>query len=156
MTSGIERLESRTLLSSDFVIDWNNVAIDVLRNDATLPGPGFPSRALAIVHGAVFDAVNGIDRTYRPIEFHVPAPRGTDMDAAIASAAHGVLTQLYPDQRTFLNQQLQESLAQVPNGAGEIKGVIYGRLAAWLKLVNERVTPGSSSEPIEKPMSSVP
>jgi hypothetical protein len=56
------------------------------------------------------------------------------MDAAIASAAHGVLTRLYPDQRTFLNQQLQESLAQVPNGASEIKGVIYGRLAAerWL------------------------
>jgi hypothetical protein len=82
----------------------------------------------------VFDAVNGIDRTHRSIEFPIPAPHGTNMNAAIASAAHGVLTQLYPDQRTFLNQKLQQSLAQVPNGAGELKGVIYGRLAAewWL------------------------
>src|SRR5687767_15559056 len=92
----IERLESRALLSADFVIDWNNVAIDVLRADTTLPGPGWSSRALAITHGAVFDAVNGIVRTHKSIEFHSHAPRGANMNAAIAGAAHRVLAQLYP------------------------------------------------------------
>jgi hypothetical protein len=134
MTSFIEQLEQRALLSGDFVIDWNNVAIDVLRADTTLPGPGFSSRALAIMHGAVFDAVNGIARTHRSIEFLLPAPGGTNMNAAIATAAHAVLTRLYPDQREFLNQRLVQSLAEVPNGIGEIKGIIYGRLVAekWL------------------------
>src|SRR5687767_16040321 len=98
----IERLESRALLSADFVIDWNNVAIDVLRADRTKPGPGWSSRALAITQGAVFDAVNGIARTHRPIEFHIPAPGGTNMNAAIATAAHTVLSRLYPGQQAFL------------------------------------------------------
>ncbi len=134
MTTCFERLESRALLSADFVIDWNNVAIDVLRADTTLPGPGFSSRALAIVQGAVFDAANGFDRTYQSIEFNVSAPRGANMDAAIAGAAHGALTSLYPAQRAFLDLALQQSLAEVPNGAGEIKGLEYGRRAAerWL------------------------
>ena len=135
MTS-VERLESRTLLTSDFVIDWNNVAIDVLRADTTLPGPGYSSRALAIMHGAVFDAVNGFTRTHGSIEFNASAPHGANMDAAIAGAAHGVLSELYPDQRAFLDQELQQSLAEVPNGSGERKGLQYGRQAAnkWLSV----------------------
>src|SRR5688500_2915574 len=133
-TARIEQLEPRALLSSDMVIDWNDVAIDVLRADTTLPGPGWSSRALAIMHGAVFDAVNGIARTHKSIEFNASAPSGANMDAAIASAAHGVLTRLYPAQRNMLDGELQQSLAQVPNGAGEAKGVDFGRRAAdkWL------------------------
>src|SRR5688572_8504132 len=133
-TARIEQLERRALLSSDMVIDWNDVAIDVLRADTTLPGPGWSSRALAIMHGAVFDAVNGIARTHKSIEFNASAPSGANMDAAIASAAHGVLTRLYSAQRNMLDGELQQSLAQVPNGAAEAKGVAFGRRAAdkWL------------------------
>ena len=131
----IERLESRALLSADFVIDWNNVAIDVLRADRTKAGPGWSSRALAITHGAIFDAANGFARTYGSIEFNAAAPHGANMDAAIAAAAHGVLTALYPDQRAFLDQKLQQSLGEVPNGNGERKGLQYGSKSAekWLR-----------------------
>ena len=138
----LERLESRKLLSSDFVIDWNNVAIDVLRADTTLPGPGFSSRSLAIVQGAVFDTVNGFARTYDSIEFNASAPNGADMNAAIAAAAHGVLSELYPAQRASLDQKLQQSLAEVPNGSGERKGVQYGAKAAE-KWIHERRNDGA-------------
>ena len=130
MMTGIERLESRTLLSSDFVIDWNNVAIDVLRADTTRPGPLHPSRALAMVHGAVFDAVNGIDGSYRSLFTRGPAPHGASMDAAIAQAAHDVLVALYPQQRTFIDDALQDSLDEVPDGKSERKGVLYGARVA--------------------------
>ena len=70
----LERLEPRRLLSADFVIDWNNVTIDVLRADRTLPGPLWPSRAFAMVHSAVFDAVNGFGGQYHSLFFNGPAP----------------------------------------------------------------------------------
>jgi hypothetical protein len=122
------------MLSADMVVRWNDVAIDVLRADTTLPGPGFASRSFAIMHGAIFDAVNGIDRSYQSIELRARAPHGTNVDAAIATAAHAVLARLYPAQRNMLNQQLVQSLADVPDGVGELKGILYGRLSAqvWL------------------------
>src|SRR4029079_12857864 len=59
---GIESLETRTLFASphsapiDPVIEWNNVLIDALRADRTLPGPGYSSRSGAIVQGAILDS----------------------------------------------------------------------------------------------------
>jgi hypothetical protein len=69
---GIESLETRTLFASphsaaiDPVIEWNNVLIDALRADRTLPGPGIPRAARAMVQAAIFDAVNAIDGSYEP------------------------------------------------------------------------------------------
>jgi hypothetical protein len=67
------------------------------------------------------------------------------MDAAIAAAAHRVLTALYPQQRDMLNQALLDSLAEVPNGGAEVKGIIYGRAAATRVLLN-RHHDGSADE----------
>ena len=82
------------------VLDWNQYAIEALINSPTLgtpPGLGQPppvaSLHLAMVQGAVFDAVNMIDRGYQPYLDNLPqAPRSASKAAAVATAAHDVLT----------------------------------------------------------------
>ena len=48
----------------DVVTDWNNAALDAIRVDRT--APPIASRSLAIVHVAIYEAVNGIARTHEP------------------------------------------------------------------------------------------
>jgi hypothetical protein len=132
--SSFEQLEPRVLFASqtDMVVRWNEITIDVLRADTTKPGPGWSSRAMAMMSLAVFDAVNTLDGSYRP---YLSNPHGykesnTSMDAAVASAAHGVLVSLYPQQRSMLDAQLTASLADVPDGPKETRGVALGRFTA--------------------------
>src|SRR5687767_7678162 len=134
----VEKLESRVLFATDFVLDWNAVALQAVANDFTPSvvarpeqgGPTGSSRALAIVHAAVFDAVNSIDRSYEPYLVPLRAPRGTSMGAAVAQAAHDTLAALYPSQKSDFKAALKESLDQVPNGVGEKLGVVVGKVIA--------------------------
>src|SRR3954467_4431670 len=110
-----EALESRQLMSASFaptvasggdmVLRWNDVAMDVLRADTTLPGPGWSSRSLAMTSLAVFDAVNSIDGSFEayPLRGRGHDARTTSVDAAVASAAHDVLAALYPAQKTTID-----------------------------------------------------
>src|SRR5262249_8395101 len=70
-TIRVEALESRCVPSADPVLDWNAVALNAVMIDHTLPGgtqtgPARTARALAIVHAAIYDAVNSIDGSYTP------------------------------------------------------------------------------------------
>ena len=80
------------------VLDWNKHALDALNNpptNATTPGAGMtpPVQAvhMAMVQGAVYDAVNSIARGYRPYLDVPRAPRSASQAAATATAAHDVL-----------------------------------------------------------------
>jgi hypothetical protein len=143
---GVETLESRRLLS-DMVLRWNQITIDVLRADTTLPGPGWSSRNMAIASLAVFDAVNSIDKSYDPYLIQVPGVNhnNTSMDAAIASAAHAALVRLYPQQRTLLDAELEDSLEDVPDGLKERRGVLLGKLVG-AAMVLSRKHDGASRE----------
>jgi hypothetical protein len=115
----VEALEERCLLSGDVVLEWNAIALDALRNDSYLganakqAGPDRASRALAIVHAAVFDAVNSIDRSYQPYLIQVPAPPTASITAAVAVAAHDTLVALFPDYKATLDARLAADLASL-------------------------------------------
>src|SRR5947207_10572899 len=131
----IERLETRTLFAHappiDPVIEWNNVLIAALRADRTLPGPGYSSRSGAMVHAAIFDAVNAIDGSYEPYMPGMPqAKKSTSIDAAVAAAGWRVLTEVYPAQKSMLDAALATTLARVKNGPDETRGVLLGLAAA--------------------------
>jgi hypothetical protein len=134
----VEKLEARVLFATDFVLDWNAVALQTVADDhspliVSSPeqrGPTRTSRALAIVHAAIFDAVNSIDPSYEPYLVPLRAPRGTSMGAAVATAAHDTLAALYPRQKADFRAALKESLAEVPNGVGELLGVAIGKFVA--------------------------
>src|SRR5262245_33126152 len=80
--------------SADVVIDWNKVWLDTIR--ATGGGPCPISRAGAMLHVAIFDAVNSIDRQYQPYVGFIETNAPADIAAAAAQAAHDVLVHLYP------------------------------------------------------------
>src|SRR5436190_22954664 len=93
----VEPLETRTLMAADTVLEWNQVAVEATR--VTRLSPNAQTRALAMVHGAVFDAVNGIEGGYAPYLVTRRAPSWASEDAAAAVAAHDVLVSLMPAQQ---------------------------------------------------------
>src|SRR5947209_13024696 len=89
---------------------WNQVALDANAIDHTPPapdesrvygeqlGPARTSRAFAIIHVAIFEAVNAIARQYQSYTGLDPAGSDTSMEAAVAQAAHDTLVAMFPSQ----------------------------------------------------------
>ena len=138
----VETLEARTLMAADTVLEWNEVAVEATR--VARLSPNAQTRALAMVHGAVFDAVNGIEGGYAPYLVQRHAPRWASEEAAAATAAHGVLVSLMPaTQKATLDAALASSLAAVPDGPAEDAGVAFGKLVAD-RMLAERADDGST------------
>ena len=92
------------------VLDWNQIFIDTLIATNT-PNSSSP-RLGAIVHTAIFDAYNGIERRYTPLFIHDWAPRAASGRAAVVAAAHTALVGLFPSsQQQALDDRYSASLA---------------------------------------------
>jgi hypothetical protein len=124
----LEPLEDRCLLSGDVVLDWNRTLLDAV-GEARTPAP-LAARNLAIVHAAIYDAVNAIDRAYQPYFVDATAPPTTSREAAAAVAAYRTLVTLYPAQTARFDRALTESLAGIPVGTPLIDGIALGRSVA--------------------------
>lgn len=112
----------------DVVIDWNATALATAAREHV--GPVIVLD-LAIVHAAVYDAVNSIDRQHTPYAVSVQdAPEGASQEVAAATAAHRVLLHLFPSQDESLAARYAESLAAVPDGEAKAQGVAVGETAA--------------------------
>jgi hypothetical protein len=107
--SGIARDASAGADDASTVLEWNQIFIDTLitTNTANASSP----RLGAIVHTAIFDAYNGIDRRYTPIFVHEKAPRSASRRAAVVAAAHTALVALFPSQQPALDARYDASLA---------------------------------------------
>jgi hypothetical protein len=92
--------------------------------------PAVASLSFAIFQGAVYDAVNAIDRRFTPFISQFNAPADASLDAAIAAAAHGVLLGLFPAQQADLETKYANSLAGIPNGSAKDAGIAVGQAAA--------------------------
>jgi len=93
----IETLEVRRMMAADMVLEWNVVAVEATR--VAKLSPNAQTRALAMVHGAVFDAVNGIEGGYVPYLVTRRAPGWASEEAAAAVAAHDVLVSVLVAER---------------------------------------------------------
>jgi hypothetical protein len=113
---------------ADEVLRWNRLATDV--SAAAQTDPLTESRAFAILHCAVHDALNAIEPRYETMTAPVPAPRGADPAAAVAGAAHDTLVALFPAARARFDAALKESLDAIADGAARSEGVAVGRQAA--------------------------
>jgi len=113
---------------ADVVTDWNQTALRATEV-AAMPPP-LQTRAMAIVHAAVYDAVNAIDQRHSAYAVNVTAPAGASMESAAATAAHDALTALFPSQQITLDAALKTSLAQVPDGQAKSDGMRIGSVAA--------------------------
>jgi hypothetical protein len=85
---------------------------------------------MAIVHIAIFDAMNAVVGGYQSYTGLREAPEDTSVEAAIALAAHTTLTALFPAQRVDLDAELADDLATIPDGRAKANGIQLGRAAA--------------------------
>ena len=115
---------------ADTVTDWNLKATNALIVAAGQP-PQVSVPHLAMVHGAVYDAVNAIDGGHEGylISSRLATPSDS-MDAAAATAAYRVLVHLAPAQQATLEAQYLSSLAAIPDGSSKVRGVAVGEAAA--------------------------
>ena len=113
---------------ADAVSGWNAKAETIAVEKRMLPPPN--ARGMAIMHIAMFEAVNAIERRYSPYRLDLAAERGASKDAAAAAAAHAVLVALHPDHEKGLDAHLLASLQQVPVGEAREHGTALGKKAA--------------------------
>ncbi|MEQ1844318.1 MAG: Ig-like domain-containing protein, partial [Nitrospira sp.] len=109
---------------ADVVLTWNQVMLDAIQRDAT--PPPVASRGMAMVSLAIYDTINAIEGT-PGYYVSLPAQPGSSPDAAAASAAHRVLSYLYPGQQALFDTQLAASLASIPDGAAKTNGIALGQ-----------------------------
>ena len=114
--------------SADAITDWNVAAFDTFKAAGIGGNPQF--RALAIMHVAMSDAVNGVQNRYtRLVLTGAPEPAAS-AEAAAAAAARGVLIVLAPSQKAKVDALYAAALAPLPEGAARSAGVAIGERAA--------------------------
>jgi hypothetical protein len=114
------------------LLEWNTIAQGV--TTPLRPTAHGQTRGIAMVAGAVYDAVNAIDRGHQPYLLDLRSlriKRWASTDAAIATASHHVLTAIAPEaERAALDSAYAATLAAVPDGREEDEGVRAGAAAA--------------------------
>jgi hypothetical protein len=116
-------------LRAGAVSEWSVIA----QNSTVVVGGKFPGEAavyMGIVHAAVYDAAVAVSGGYHPYRVSVVAPAGASLDAAVATAAHGVLVNLFPVQQANLDAAYAASLAGIPEGQSKTDGIAVGEEVA--------------------------
>lgn len=113
---------------ADAVLDWNEVALARVIAAGQAPPDG--ARSMAMVHVAMFDAVNAIDHRYASYAFRGRAPADSSADAAASAAARTVLATLFPDQLQQIDSAYTAVLAQVADGNSKSAGIALGEQVA--------------------------
>jgi hypothetical protein len=131
----------------DSIRDWNEIALNATGLDHTPVasgenrvygeqlGPCRSSRAMAVVHVAMFDVVNAVVPRYHGYTPLAPVRGWASMNAAVAVAAHDTLSALFPSQRPIFDAELAEDLRAIPNGFFKANGIALGRREAAMLLV---------------------
>src|SRR6267378_6288070 len=110
------------------VIEWNRTLLVIVRTPGAQPPTFHSTRNFAMMHAAIFDAVNNIDRDFEPyVVRHPHVSRRASAEAAADQAAHDVLISLYPAFATTLDSELQQDLAQIPYGRDKADGIEEGQ-----------------------------
>jgi hypothetical protein len=101
------------LAQANVITDWDENAVSIVRQ---MP-PYAAQRVMGMVHAAMFDAVNSIERRYRPYIVQLPAAPATSKEAAAAAAAAAILVVL--DARAANNTKalIASYLASIADGA---------------------------------------
>ena len=130
------------------VVQWNRALLVIVRTAGAQPATVHPTRSFAMMHAAIYDAVNAIDRTHRPYRVRLPrASRDASQEAAAAAAAHRVLASLYPTFQAMLEIELQTSLKPIPEGQARTDGIAIGE-AVGDRIIALRSGDQSDAQPI--------
>jgi hypothetical protein len=143
--AGVAQVVAQSQAGGDAVTVWNaNAGVAATAAClAPLNNPLHESRIYAMMHVAIHDAVNAIDRRSRPYALDAQAEAGASPDAAVASAARDVLVALIAQLPLELHTQecidagvasaeaaYTAALAAIPDGQAKAQGIAVGQAAA--------------------------
>jgi len=132
---------------ANVITDWDEKAIAAVAPLTVVPSPASPYaayRMMGMVHAAMFDAVNSIERRHRPYLVHLPADPATSKEAAAAAAAAAVLATIDTKTAAEMKVALTSYLASIPDGKAKSEGVELGEAVAG-KVVAARANDGSAA-----------
>src|SRR4051794_38450324 len=138
--------------SANVITDWDEKALVAVTPMASLGGtsPYMAQRVMAMVHAAMFDAVNSIDRRYRPYLVQLPANPATSKEAAAAAAAATVLATIDEKTASEIKAALASYLSPLPAGLAKSDGVKLGEAVAAMVL-EARSNDGSNARDAYRP-----
>jgi hypothetical protein len=136
-----------TAARADEVTDWNAHLEQALKTGTV--NPGIQARFAAIMHAAVYDAVNGIAHQYSPYFVTTASPPGARPEAAAVQAAYISLKSLFPAQTATFDAQLAESIAKIPGSNGKSTSIARGR--AWGEFVANTILAWRSNDGFTTP-----
>ncbi len=123
--------EQNSAQSVNAVIEWNRTLLTIVRTPGAQPATIHSTRNFAILHAAIYDAVNNIEPKFSPYLVRLrDVPRSASQIAAADQAAHDVLAFLYPAFQASLDTELQQDLAQIPDNERKAQGVAVGQAVA--------------------------
>jgi hypothetical protein len=129
------------------VTDWNMTTNDLVAKDI---GNNPKLRTLAMVHVAMSDAINTVQNRYTRVIATLPAAPGASVEAAAATAAWHILTQIYPNEKAKIEEAYATSLKAIPEGPAKSEGIALGMEVA--KAVQaDRATDGTSAPDTYRP-----
>src|SRR5262245_62842880 len=108
---------------ADVVTDWNVTTNALVANDV---GNNRKLRTLAMVHVAMSDAINTVQNRYTRVVATLPAAPGASAEAAAATAARQIVTQVYPEQKAKIEEAYAASLKAIPDGPAKTEGIKLG------------------------------
>lgn len=140
---------------ADVVLEWNALMCDVYAQDVDFQNPGMASRTQAMMNLAMYDAINGINQQNQTFYQHgFAANAGASEVAAAASAAHGVLSAIYPSQSTVLDAALNDALSTISSSDARSAGQAYGGAIA-ASIVSRRTNDGFDQQAQYEPVGGV-
>jgi hypothetical protein len=137
---------------ANVITDWDEKALVAVTPMSSLSNtsPYMAQRMMGMVHAAMFDAVNSIERRYRPYLVQLPADPATSKEAAAAAAAAAVLTTVDEKTAGEMKDALANYLAPLPDGAAKSDGVRLGEKVA-AKILEARANDGSGAPDAYRP-----
>ena len=137
---------------ANVITDWDEKALVAVTPMATLGGtsPYMAQRMMGIVHVAMFDAVNSIERRYQPYLVQLPAAPSTSKDAAAAAAAAAVLASIDAKTASDMKIALATYLASIPDGEAKSEGIRLGEAVA-ARVLQARAKDGSDAPDAYRP-----
>ncbi|HKY43335.1 MAG TPA: hypothetical protein VJM50_09585, partial [Pyrinomonadaceae bacterium] len=126
---GWARNNNLPVMQEDVILQWNRVLMETVLTPGQHPATIMQVRSYAMMHAAMFDAVNSIDGTHTPYLTDVPGSQNASIEAAAAQAARDVLAGLYPSRVAVFDAELAVSLQGIEDYRAQ-QGIRVGQIVA--------------------------
>ncbi len=135
--------------NADVVTDWNTKTLEL--SQAAQASGNAQARTLAIVNVAMSDAINSVKGRFTRYAASMPVMPNASAEAAAVAAARTVLNELFPNQKTKVEEAYTASIKPIPEGESKTQGIALGEQAAAAVLA-DRASDGTSAPDTYRPI----